>query len=170
MRQIKGRRLFCDEVSSKEWRSDASGSKADRVLGRGRQYVDTVVIMASTPTDDDCVISAEYARSDQRVLEMPCPHCETMQELVPKVGNKEGPGLKYVVDTVKNRVTDVWYLCENEACPGAAGANEPRVIRERSKAWMMNRCEPVSRNPTPARPGIIGFSIWAIHVSDPQST
>ncbi|WP_375453457.1 terminase gpA endonuclease subunit [uncultured Methylobacterium sp.] len=169
MRQIKGRRLFCDEVSSKEWRSDGSGSKADRVLGRGRQYVDTVVIMASTPTDDDCVISAEYARSDQRVLEMPCPHCEMMQELLAVVGNKEGPGLKYVVDPVANRVTDQWYLCANEDCPGAEGADEPRIIRERSKGWMMDRAIAVSRN-TPSRPGIIGFSIWSIHVFDPQST
>ncbi|WP_419953950.1 terminase gpA endonuclease subunit [Methylobacterium sp.] len=170
MRQIKGRRLFCDEVSSKEWRSDGSGSKADRVLGRGRQYVDTVVIMASTPTDDDCVISAEYARSDQRVLEMPCPHCQTMQELLAKVGNKDGAGLKYVVDPVRGRVTDVWYLCANEECPGERGAGEPRLIREKAKAWMMDRAIAVSRNPNPVRPGIIGFSIWSIHVFDPQST
>lgn len=170
MRQIKGRRLFCDEVSSKEWRADGSGSKADRVLGRGRQYVDTVVIMASTPTDDECVISAEYARSDQRVLEMPCPHCEVVQELKPKVGNKDGAGLKYVVDPESGRVTDVWYLCANEECPGAEGAGEPRVIREKAKAWMMDRAVAVPRNPKPARPGIIGFSIWSIHVFDPQST
>lgn len=170
MRQIKGRRLFCDEVSSKEWRADGSGSKADRVLGRGRQYVDTVVILASTPTDDECVISAEYERSDQRVLEMPCPHCETLQELLPKVGEKDGPGLKYVICPDTGRVTDVWYLCANEDCPGAEGAGEPRRIRERSKVWMMDRAIPVKRNPNAVRPGIIGFSIWSIHVYDPQST
>ena len=160
-RQIRARIMFADEVDDPAYEADRDGSKIENMLRRGQNYVIGCALVASSPSDiDTSVIWAEYSRSDRRVYDVPCPHCSTMQPLEPKVGDKEGAGLKYTVSE-KGRILDAWYQCANEACPVGR-------IEEKHKRWMFDNGE-WRATAVPERPGLIGFHLWAIHSVDPKS-
>jgi len=48
---------------------------------RVKAFPDSKIIKTSTPSDAGLGIDAEYAKSDQRRYEVPCPHCGTFDEL-----------------------------------------------------------------------------------------
>lgn len=163
-RQIRARRLLADEVDDPAWQPGEEGSKIDLLMRRGQNYIDGCAVIASSPTDaETSVIGFEYGRSDKRVYDVPCPHCGTMQELLPRVGEKDGPGLKYTFDERTRRILDVWYQCANEACRGGGRIEEDR------KRWMFDHGD-WRATATPERPGLIGFYLWAIHSVDPKSS
>ena len=50
---------------------------------RTLSYADRKIVCGSTPTDEfTSLILQEYAKSDQRVFEVPCPHCGEAAEIV----------------------------------------------------------------------------------------
>ena len=172
-RQIKARWIVADEAGSKEYRSGRANSEGDKlalVAKRGQQYDDPTVGMPSTPTESGvCMVSREFLRSDQRRFDMPCPHCGVFTPFLPKVGNKEGPGLKFrltetgqvasYVDRRGDVQPDIWYEC------GACA--EP--IREEFKAGMLAQGH-FTPQAQPQAKGLAGFHVWAAHSQDPQST
>lgn len=65
-----------DEID--EFPPGAAATADERV----KAFPDSKIIKTSTPSDAGLGIDAEYAKSDQRRFEVPCPHCGTFQELV----------------------------------------------------------------------------------------
>ncbi len=175
-RQLKAGFLVLDECSSKEYQPSATNSEGDKpslAWVRATEYRNPVMFLPSTPTEEGrCIVSREFKKSDQRVYEVPCPCCGTVQQLLPRVGDKEGAGLKFRLDHDTGYVStyvnergetlpDIWYQCINSQCA------DP-FIREERKEWMIEHG--AWRATAPLRDGQIGFYTWAIYSSHPQST
>ena len=107
-RQIKSGFSFADEAGSKEYMPGRSGSEGDKLTlleRRGQQYRHPHLIASSTPTEEgSCIITREVRRGDQRVWDMPCPHCGAFQPFLARVGNKPGPGPKYALNQVTGKL------------------------------------------------------------------
>lgn len=81
LRRHTARVLICDEVDGMEITKEGDPIK----LGEKRTvtYADRKIIMGSTPKDEaTSIILKRYEESDQRVFEVPCPHCEEVFELL----------------------------------------------------------------------------------------
>lgn len=73
--------LLADEIDAMEITAEGN----PLLLGEKRtlSYPDRKLISGSTPTDESTsLILAEYAKSDQRVFETPCPECGDFAEIV----------------------------------------------------------------------------------------
>lgn len=172
-RQIKANLIVLDECSNEAYQAggaDSEGDKPSLAWKRATQFRKPVMFLPSTPNVEGlCIVSREYKRGDQRVYEVPCPHCGVVQQLLPRVGNKPGPGLKYAltdtgavasyVNEFGHEVPDIWYECM--ACEGQ--------IRETDKASMIEKGD-WRATATPERPGLISFYSWAILSQHPKST
>jgi phage terminase large subunit GpA-like protein len=159
-RQVKGKAILVSEAGDKAYGDNGEGEKINLALKRGQSYSDSRGYIESSPTEEGlCAITRWFKLSDQRHFWAPCPHCGTFQVLQPKVGAKDGAGLKYVIDPKTNRVTDCWYQCVHCSDP----------IREKDKRRMFAKGYWEAEKPAAARPGTIGFHQWAIHSLDPKS-
>lgn len=174
-RAIKGKAIFCDEVSSKEWLAKGKGTfgdKTDRAFKRAQQFGDGRMYCGSSPGDaSTCIISKGYAQSDKRVFRMPCPHCQHVQEFEPNMQPGEGAGMYFNLDSNGEYATwsdpktgivvpDIWYQCR--------GPKECR-IREIEKARMVDDGDWYA-TAMAARKGYVGFYIWSAYSLDPRST
>ena len=73
--------LLADEIDAMEITAEGN----PLLLGEKRtlSYPDRKIVCGSTPTDDaTSLILGEYAKSDQRVFETPCPSCGAFHEIV----------------------------------------------------------------------------------------
>lgn len=73
LRRHDAKKLFADEVDGME--ITAEGDPILLAEKRTLAHPDRKIILGSTPTDDTSLIAKSYAASDQRVYEVPCPHC-----------------------------------------------------------------------------------------------
>lgn len=81
LRRHTARYLFCDEVDGMEVTAEGDPIKLGEM--RTLSYPDRKIVIGSTPTDDaTSIIARIHAESDQRVFEMPCPHCAERFELL----------------------------------------------------------------------------------------
>jgi phage terminase large subunit GpA-like protein len=72
--------VFCDEVDGMEITSE--GDPLMLIEKRTLSFVDRKIVVGSTPTDEvSSLINKRYGESDQRVFEVPCPHCSHRFEL-----------------------------------------------------------------------------------------
>lgn len=81
LRRHTARKLYCDEVDGFEITKEGDPIK----LGtkRTESYPDRKIILGSTPTEDGIsLIQKSYMESDQRIFEVPCPHCGVPFELL----------------------------------------------------------------------------------------
>jgi phage terminase large subunit GpA-like protein len=81
LRAHTARVLLADECDAMEITAEGN----PLLLGEKRtlSYPDRKIVCGSTPTDDaTSLILAEYAKSDQRVYECPCPHCGDFAEIL----------------------------------------------------------------------------------------
>jgi len=158
-RQIRARRAYLSEVGDPAWADGPEGDKIAAALKRVQNYPDGCAFLESSPTDEDvCVITKYWKKSDQRKFMCACPHCGTVQELVPRVGEKEGAGLKYTIDADNGRIVDVWFECQS----GCRIDETEKLELLQSGEWEATRI--------PDSPGIIGFHLWAIHSFDKRSS
>lgn len=158
-RQIRARRAYLSEVGDPAWAAGPEGDKIDAALKRVQNYPDGCAFLESSPTDEEvCVITAYWKKSDQRKFMCACPHCGVVQELVPRVGEKEGPGLKYAIDADNGRVIDAWFECQ----AGCRIEETQKLELFKTGEWEATRA--------PDSPGIIGFHLWAIHSFDKRSS
>jgi phage terminase large subunit GpA-like protein len=81
LRAHTARVLLADEIDAMEITAEGN----PLLLGEKRtlSYPDRKIVTGSTPTDDaTSLILAEYAKSDKRIFECPCPHCGDFAEIV----------------------------------------------------------------------------------------
>lgn len=98
---------------------ESAGREGDPVqlgIKRTVTFWNRVIILEGTPTiKDHSKIDAEYQNSDQRVNLVPCPHCQTPQELKweklswEKEKSKTGKDIGHKPETAL-------YICEHCAC------------------------------------------------------
>lgn len=73
--------LIGDEVDGMEVTKE--GDPIKLAEKRTISKADRKIIFGSTPTDEDAsIIAKRYEESDQRIFEVPCPHCDTPFELL----------------------------------------------------------------------------------------
>ena len=84
-RNLRGhtaRALFLDEVDAFEVDVRGEGDPVSLAERRTQTFADRKIVMGSTPVHESTSkICRAYDRSDQRVYELPCPHCDTRFEL-----------------------------------------------------------------------------------------
>jgi len=133
------RDLFLDDVDGYPPDVDGEGDPCDLAENRTDAVSNRKIWKNSTPTVKGASrIDTEFEDSDQRLYEVPCPHCQQKQAL--EWGGKDAKfGIKFTRND-KGHVTDAWYQCLH--CGGR--------IDEHWKTWMMaeeNGAEWVPQNP-----------------------
>lgn len=82
-RNLRGhnvRILFMDEIDGME--PTVEGSPVRLAEGRTTQFDDRKIIIGSTPVHEETsLVLAAYAKSDQRIFEVPCPECGDFHEV-----------------------------------------------------------------------------------------
>jgi len=139
--------LIRDEIDGvKAQLSSGEGNVLEVNEGHTMSWGDRRKILdfSSPTTIDDSNIWQYFLIGDQRKFHLPCPHCDTGQELL--FGNPDGEdatdyGLKGVFDDEGN-ITDCYYLCHH--------CHKP--IKNHQKSWMLDRGiwrpDRVTRDPT----------------------
>lgn len=94
---------------------------------RAFSFDDRKIVLCSTPVYVDGPILKAYGRSDQRVFEVPCPHCEWMQEILwQHIKFPDGPeSAAYECPQCLRRVEETWKRAMVEA--GAWRPTKPEV-------------------------------------------
>lgn len=83
LRSMPVRFLFLDEVDGYEQDIDGEGSPLDLARARTRTFARRKILIGSTPTTQGVSnIEIEFATTDQRYYNVPCPFCGTMQPLI----------------------------------------------------------------------------------------
>lgn len=166
LRRRSARTAFADEIDVME--SDAAeGDPIRRLQKRLDDYEDSLLFLGSTPTIKGLSrIEKEYARSDQRRYQVPCPHCGEFQIL--RWGGPDAAyGIKWAKDVSCGRcgealevdgpcpkceATDrkirhlpetAYYLCSENGC----------VIEEMEKPAMIAAGRWVAEHPESRIPG-----------------
>lgn len=143
LRSLPARYLFLDEIDAYPGDVDGEGDPISLAEARARTFARRKVFKVSTPTiQGRSRIESAYEASNQMKYEVPCPHCEHMQDLVWKqLRWPTGKPLQAVYVCIQ---------CEKE-------------IPEHHKTWMLDKGEWVSRNPDPVNPRHIGFHLNSLY-------
>ncbi|KFL31729.1 hypothetical protein JP75_06575 [Devosia riboflavina] len=81
LRRHTVKKLYVDEVDGMEITKE--GDPVKLAEKRTTSYADRKIITGSTPTDDEAsIIVKRYEASDQRIFEVPCPHCSERFEIL----------------------------------------------------------------------------------------
>jgi phage terminase large subunit GpA-like protein len=81
LRRHDAKKLFVDEADAMEVTSE--GDPISLAIKRTLAHPDRKIAIGSTPTDEaSSVIHRLYQESDQRVFEVPCPHCGAFFEIL----------------------------------------------------------------------------------------
>ena len=109
-RNISIRYLILDDIDGFEPDIGGEGSPVSLAERRTDTYSSRKKILKiSTPTQKGgSLIEKEFQKSDQRYYHVPCPFCETLQNLIFSTTNEEH-GLHYTAES--GEITDVWYTC-----------------------------------------------------------
>lgn len=79
--QLTVRYLFCDEINRYPQSAGKEGSPIELARRRLTTFPNKKLFLGSSPTrPEDHGIETYYQESDQRVFEIPCPHCDFPQE------------------------------------------------------------------------------------------
>ncbi len=124
LRSMPVKYLGLDEIDAYPADVDGEGDPCDLAEERTSNFARRKVVKISTPTTKDfSAIEKAYHEGDQRVLYVPCPHCEEYQTLILKnLRCKKTDAGEWLTDTAA-------YVCEH------CGA----LIGEHHKPWMFDR-------------------------------
>lgn len=106
LRSMPVKYLFLDEVDAYPLDIDGEGSPVSLAEARTRTFSRRKIFKCSTPTTSGMsAIEREFAETDQRYYEVPCPHCGAYQRL-------EWSGIKWQEELANTgKKFDVWYEC-----------------------------------------------------------
>jgi phage terminase large subunit GpA-like protein len=83
LRSMPVRYLFLDEVDAYPNDLDGEGSPVELAMARTRTFARRKIYIVSTPvTQGSSIVEREFAATDQRYFQVPCPHCGALQKLV----------------------------------------------------------------------------------------
>ncbi|WP_281954445.1 phage terminase large subunit family protein, partial [Pseudophaeobacter arcticus] len=83
LRARTARILFADEIDAYELSAGTEGDPVELAMRRTMTFGNRRIVLASTPVDAETSrILRAYEQSDQRVFEIPCPHCSQFSEIV----------------------------------------------------------------------------------------
>lgn len=83
LRSMPAKNVILDEVDAYPMDLDGEGSAISLAKARTRTFPRRKILIGSTPTEEGTsIIAAEFAKTDQRYREVPCPHCGAFQFLV----------------------------------------------------------------------------------------
>ncbi|MFT4163398.1 terminase gpA endonuclease subunit [Shinella sp.] len=106
---------LADEADRDGWqpRGHSVGDKVSQLRNRGTDFVDSKLIIGSTPgIRDISIVWREWLTSDKRKLFVTCPHCQTTQEL--RWGsNKTRYGFRWDLDE-HGHVERAYYKCDTD--------------------------------------------------------
>jgi len=132
LRSVPVRYLLLDEVDAYPYDVDDEGDPIELAVNRTKTFARRKILIGSTPTVKDVSrVEREYIKGDQRRYQVPCPHCETMQEL-------KWEHVKWEKDENKQHRPETAIY----ACPHCGG-----VIEEYQKREMLQRGEWVASAP-----------------------
>ncbi|MEO0624089.1 MAG: phage terminase large subunit family protein [Pseudomonadota bacterium] len=138
-RRITVRKVFRDEIDAYE-ATKREGDPIALSAKRTQTAHAPQEVNGSTPTlKGFSLIEREYEASDQRIYEVPCPHCGTFQRLI-------WGGVKWP----KGEPDKAYYECQANGC----------VIEEREKTGMIAKGRWVAQKPFD---GHAGFHIGALY-------
>ncbi|MEM7617356.1 MAG: phage terminase large subunit family protein [Pseudomonadota bacterium] len=134
--------VLLDEVDRYDKSAGVEGDPANLAIKRTTTFWNRKIVYVSTPTiKNDSRIDAAYQASDQRVYQVPCPHCGEYQEL----------SFWQLQRPYANAPPDKWdYVCKENGC----------IIEEHHKPWMLANGKWHANKPTN---GIAGFWIHEIY-------
>ncbi|MDR9500014.1 MAG: phage terminase large subunit family protein, partial [Hydrogenovibrio sp.] len=104
--------VMCDEVSGFPWDVGGEGDPVTLIENRQKTFTRFKRLYISTPTNaNECRITTEYEKSDQRQRHVPCPHCGHMHTLAFKNFHWEyAPDS--LGDNAKRKMVDhAWFEC-----------------------------------------------------------
>lgn len=82
LRSMPVRNLFLDEVDAYPEDLDGEGSPVQLAMARTRTFARRKIFKCSTPTiEGRSAIENEFALTDKRYFQVPCPHCGAYQDL-----------------------------------------------------------------------------------------
>lgn len=82
LRARTARILFADEIDAYELSAGTEGDPVELAMRRTMTFGNRRIVLASTPVDAETSrILRAYEQSDQRVFEVPCPHCGQFSEI-----------------------------------------------------------------------------------------
>jgi phage terminase large subunit GpA-like protein len=115
--------VLCDEVDRYPPSAAAEGDPVNLAKKRTATFWNRVVVLTSTPTIKGLSrIETAYEQSDQRKYHVPCPHCDTHQEL-----------LWHMVRWDEDDPSSAQIACEH--C-GALWTNAERIAAIRAGRWV----------------------------------
>lgn len=133
LRRHTVRVLLCDEIDAYE--PNAEGSPIKLAEKRTVSYANRKIFMASTPTDAETSnILKAYAESDQRIFELPCPHCSEFFE--PKWAHvhwDKGEAGEHLPDTAHMICPPNGCVIEESSKPAMVDAGRWRATRPHVK-------------------------------------
>ena len=127
-----------------------SGKEADPMslaAERAKTFPNRKIVVASTPTTPDGIVSTQFKLSDQRRYHVPCIKCGVKQVLISQF-LKWPAGVD--ADTIESQEL-AWYECR------ACGAQ----MRDRDKTWMLANGEWIAENPKAI--GHAGFHLSTLY-------
>lgn len=98
LKMISVRIVILEEVTEYPDDVDGQGDPVSLALGRATTWegYEKIIYISTPGLKGACRITERYGLSDQRVLYLPCPHCETFQPLVFERLDKEGVRPVYI--------------------------------------------------------------------------
>jgi len=158
LRRIDLKSLFADEVDGMSLTDE--GDPIAIAEGRTRTHADRKIVLGGTPTEESISrIDQAYKASDQRIFEIPCPHCGAFFELKWEC-----------IRWPKERPEDAFAICPYcEKLEHAAGVvAEP--ITERMKRGLVELGEWRVTKPENTKTGGHGYQCSALVSNLPKAT
>ena len=126
LRSMPVKYLMLDEIDAYPLDVDDEGDPVDLAIERTKNFTRKKIFEISTPTTEGTSrIHKSYKAGDQRVLQVPCPHCNEMQSL-------ETANLRCIRDDDGSPLpATVKLYCKHHGCE----------IDEHHKTWMLSKAE-----------------------------
>lgn len=124
----------CDEVSAFPWNAGGEGDPVTLIENRQKTFTRFKRLYISTPTNaNECRITTEFEKSDQRQRFVPCPHCGHFHILEFKHFHWEYTAESLAEKSNQKIVGQAWFECPK--CNKKIGEHQKNTLLESGK-WV----------------------------------